>query len=84
MSGWEIATMALLLGGMVPALALVARGGPVDRLVGLELASVVGTLTLLVAIQGDGQSSYLIVPLVLVLLAFAGTLVYTRLLGPKP
>jgi multisubunit Na+/H+ antiporter MnhF subunit len=56
----------------------------VDRLVGLALASSVGTLTLLVAIQGDGQSSYLIVPLVLVLLSFAGTLVYTRLLGPKP
>ncbi|MBB5897162.1 monovalent cation/H+ antiporter complex subunit F [Kutzneria kofuensis] len=84
MSGWEIATLALLVGGMVPALVLVARGGPVDRLVGLELASAVGALTLLVMIQGDGQSSYLIVPLVLVLLGFAGTLVYTRLLGPKP
>jgi multicomponent Na+:H+ antiporter subunit F len=84
MSGWEIATLALLLGGMVPALILVARGRPIDRLVGLELASAAGTLTLLVMIQGDGQSSYLIVPLVLVLLGFAGTLVYTRLLGPKP
>ncbi|EWM10750.1 monovalent cation/H+ antiporter complex subunit F [Kutzneria sp. 744] len=84
MSGWEIATLALLVGGMVPALVLVARGGPIERLVGLELASAVGTLTLLVMIQGDGQSSYLIVPLVLVLLGFAGTLVFTRLLGPKP
>ncbi|WP_345034690.1 hypothetical protein [Kutzneria kofuensis] len=25
MSGWEIATLALLVGGMVPALVLVAR-----------------------------------------------------------
>jgi multicomponent Na+:H+ antiporter subunit F len=83
-NGWEIATLALLVGGMVPALVLAARGGPLDRLVGLTLASSVGVLTLLVAIQGDGQSSYLIVPLVLVPLAFAGTLVYTRLLGPKP
>jgi len=31
-----------------------------------------------------GQSSYLIVPFVLVLLAFAGTLVFTRLLGKRP
>jgi multisubunit Na+/H+ antiporter MnhF subunit len=84
MNGWEVAAMALLVGGLAPALVLAARGGPVDRLVGLALASSVGTLTLLVMIQGNGQSSYLIVPLVLVLLSFAGTLVYTRLLGPKP
>ena len=84
MNGWEIAALALMVGGMVPALVLVARGGPVDRLLGLELGASVAALTLLVAIQGDGQSSYLIVPLVLVLLSFAGTLVYTRLLGPKP
>jgi len=31
---------------------------------------------------GLGQSSYLIVPLVLVLAGYAGTLVFTRLLGP--
>jgi multisubunit Na+/H+ antiporter MnhF subunit len=80
MSGWDIATLALMVGGLLPALVLVARGGPVDRLVGLELGSAVSVLTLLVAIQGEGQSSYLIVPLVLVLLSFAGTLVYTRLL----
>ena len=39
MSGWEIATLALLVGGMVPALVLVARGGPIERLVGLGLLS---------------------------------------------
>jgi multicomponent Na+:H+ antiporter subunit F len=44
----------------------------------------VGALALLVLVQGDGQSSYLIVPFVLVLLAFAGTLVFTRLLGNRP
>lgn len=84
MNGWEIAALALMVGGVAPALVLVARGGPVDRLIGLELGASVTALTLMVAIQGDGQSSYLIVPLVLVLLSFAGTLVYTRLLGPKP
>ena len=84
MNGWEIAAMALLLGGIVPAVVLASRGRAIDRLVGLELASSVSVLSLLVIIQGDGQSSYLIVPLVLVLLGFAGTLVYTRLLGPRP
>lgn len=84
MNGWEIAAMALLLGGIVPAVILASRGREIDRLVGLELASSVGVLSLLVIIQGDGQSSYLILPLVLVLLSFAGTLVFTRLLGSRP
>ena len=43
----------------------------------------VALLTLLVMSQAAGQSSYLIVPFVLVLLSFAGTLVFTRLLGPR-
>jgi multisubunit Na+/H+ antiporter MnhF subunit len=83
-NGWDLAAMVLLVGGITPATVLAARGSAIERLVGLELGSSVCVLTLLVAIQGDGQSSYLIVPLVLVLLAFAGTLIYTRLLGPKP
>ena len=84
MNGWEIAGTALLVGGLLPALILAARGGAIERLVGLELASSIGLLAMLVVIQGDGQSSYLIVPLVLVLLAFAGTLVFTRLLRTRP
>ncbi|MFD1051012.1 monovalent cation/H+ antiporter complex subunit F, partial [Kibdelosporangium lantanae] len=67
-----------------PALLLVARGSAVDRLVGLELGSSVGVLSLLVIVQGEGRPSYLIVPFVLVLLAFAGTLVFTRLLRNRP
>jgi multisubunit Na+/H+ antiporter MnhF subunit len=84
MNGWDVAGAVLLVGGMVPALVLVTRGTAVDRLVGLELASSVSALTLLVLVQGQGQPSYLVVPFVLVLLAFAGTLVFTRLLGNRP
>jgi len=84
MNGWEIATLVLMVGGLAPALWLACRGDALARLVGLELASSVGVLTSLVAIQAVGQSSYLIVPLVLVLLAFAGTLVFTRLLRARP
>jgi multicomponent Na+:H+ antiporter subunit F len=40
------------------------------------------TVLLLIALSAAfGQSSYLIVPLVLVVLGYAGTLVYTRLLS---
>jgi multisubunit Na+/H+ antiporter MnhF subunit len=83
-NGWEIAGFAMLVGGLAPALVLASRGDAIERLVGMELASSVGLLTLLVVIQGNGQPGYLIVPLVLVLLAFAGTLVFIRLLGTRP
>lgn len=81
---WYVAGLALLAGGLLPAAWLAARGGPAERLVGLELAAAVTALLLLVLAQAGGQSSLLIVPLVLVVLSFAGTLVFTRLLGPRP
>ncbi|MCE0766757.1 monovalent cation/H+ antiporter complex subunit F [Pseudonocardia kujensis] len=77
---WYVCGLALLVGGLLPAAGLAARGGPVERLVGLELAAAVTALLLLVLAQAGGQSSLLIVPLVLVVLSVAGTLVFTRLL----
>lgn len=83
MNWWLVAVGALLVGGLVPAMALAYRGPDRQRLVGLELAGSVTVLVLLLFIQAINQSSYLIVPLVLVLLSFAGTLVFTRLLGSR-
>jgi multisubunit Na+/H+ antiporter MnhF subunit len=82
-SVWYVAGLVLMAGGLGPALLLGSRGSPVDRLVGLELATSVTVLTMLTLTQSFGQSSYLIVPLVLVVLALTGTLVFTRLLGPR-
>jgi multicomponent Na+:H+ antiporter subunit F len=82
-TGWLIAAALLLVGGLVPALWLASRGGPVHRLAGLELAGAVTVLTLLVLGQAYGPSSVVILPLTLVVLAFAGTLVFIRLLGPR-
>lgn len=83
MNPWLLGSIVLLAGGLTPALWLGSRGSPVDRLVGLELGGAVATLVLLGFAQAVGQSTYLIVPLVLVLVSFAGTLVYTRLLAPR-
>jgi multisubunit Na+/H+ antiporter MnhF subunit len=80
---WFVASLILLIGGLVPATLLGSRGGPTDRLIGLMLASVVGVLAMLTLAQAYGQSSYLIVPLVLATLSVAGVLVFTRLLGPR-
>jgi multicomponent Na+:H+ antiporter subunit F len=76
----------LLLAGVLlvvlagPGLLLVARGTATSRLAGLQLASAVTVLLLTVLSVAMGQPSLLIVPLVTVLLSFAGTLVFTRLL----
>lgn len=84
MSAWMIGDLVLVGLGLPISLWIAARGNAVDRLVGLELASVVGTLALLAFSQAVHQPSYLIVPTVSAVLAFAGILVFTRLLAPRP
>lgn len=80
MTLWLIAATVLMVGGLGPAVWLGSHGGPAERLLGLELGGAVTVLVLLVLAQADGQSQFLVVPLVLVVLSFAGTLVFTRLL----
>jgi multisubunit Na+/H+ antiporter MnhF subunit len=69
-----------MVAGLGPALAVGTRGRALYRLTGLQLGGAVTVLVLIAVSAVLGQSSYLIVPLALVLLSFAGTLVYTRLL----
>ncbi|MFD2419669.1 monovalent cation/H+ antiporter complex subunit F [Amycolatopsis pigmentata] len=83
MTTWLIAAAVLLAGGFAPSLWLASRGDPVNRLVGTELAAAVTVLSLLCLTQAYGPSSALILPLVLVVLSFAGTIVFTRLLGQR-
>ncbi len=78
---WLVAAGVLLVGAVLPAMVLAYRDTAARRLVGLELASTTGVLVMVALCQAFNQSSYLIVPLVLALLSFAGTLVFTRLLG---
>lgn len=84
MSPWLIGNIALVGIGLPVAIWIGSRGEAIDRLVGLEFAGVVATLALMSFAQQVHQSSYLIVPTVAVVLAFAGTLVFTRLLAPRP
>ncbi len=84
MSAWVLGAVILLIGAVLPAGWLASRGGALDRLVGVEMGSAAVTLELILFSQAVGQPSYLIVPLVLALVSFAGTLVYTRLLAPPP
>ncbi|BCT74904.1 hypothetical protein SCMU_07460 [Sinomonas cyclohexanicum] len=80
---WASATAALLIVGVVPGLVLACRGTAAQRLVGLALLNATGVMVLVGLSVLAGQSSYLIVPLVLAVLSSTGTLVYTRLLSPE-
>lgn len=83
MSMWMIAAITLSVAGAIPTVVVGVRGAAIERLVGLQQLAAVLVLLLLVYAQATGQSSYLTVPLVLVLLSFIGTLVFTRLLVPR-
>lgn len=83
MNVWLLGTIVLVGLGLPVAIWIGAHGDPIDRLVGLELAGVVATLALLAFSQAVAQPSYLIVPTVAVVVSFAGTLVFARLLVPR-
>ena len=78
MSGYTVLSLALLVGGVAPAGAMAAVGRGFNRLVALELVSASAVLFIFVFTEVSGESYELMVPLVLVPLALAGTLVFTR------
>jgi multisubunit Na+/H+ antiporter MnhF subunit len=84
MSSGELAALMLQGGVFLPGVWMAARGAPRRRLVGLEFAGVGVIAMLMVLIVSWGQDWGLIVPLVLALVTFPGTLVYARLLAGEP
>jgi multisubunit Na+/H+ antiporter MnhF subunit len=78
-----LAALLLMAGGLGSALWLASRGSALERLAGMQLAGAVTVLTLLLLVQAYGPSSAVILPLTLTVLAFAGTLVFARLLGTR-
>ncbi|WP_067903867.1 MrpF/PhaF family protein [Nocardia vaccinii] len=78
---WLLAGAVLLIGAVGPGLVMTARSAAAHRLIGLQLISSEVTLALIAVSLGVGRPDYLVVPFVLALLSFAGTLVYARLIG---
>ncbi|MGH2734515.1 MAG: MrpF/PhaF family protein [Actinomycetota bacterium] len=64
----------------MPCAIACSRGGPVDRLVGLELAGTIDTLILLVLAQAYDRDIYFDLALALAVLTFAGGLAFARFL----
>lgn len=80
---WLVAVVVLAVAGLAPGIYRAGTGSDVQRLVGLQLVSVVGVMIVIGLSVAAGRSSYLIVAVVLPLLSAAGVLVFTRLLHPQ-
>jgi multicomponent Na+:H+ antiporter subunit F len=70
----------VLIALMLPLLLLAVRGIPMDGLVVLEVAGVLGALTLLVLAVGFDRSVYGIVSVVLAAFSVGGVLACVRLM----
>jgi multisubunit Na+/H+ antiporter MnhF subunit len=79
MNGYTVCCIVLAV-ALAPAMFVAATGEATNRLVGLELVAAIISVLMLVLGQVAHQSYFLAVPLVLVPLSLAGTLVFTRLL----
>jgi multicomponent Na+:H+ antiporter subunit F len=82
-TSWLLFCGVLLVAGLGTSLYLGARGDAPARLLGVQLAGTAAVLLFIALSVVAAQPSYLIVPLVLALLSYAGTLVFTRLLARR-
>lgn len=83
MNIWLIAVVVIAVAGLLPGLYRGATGTGAQRLVGLQFTTAAALMITIALSMAAGQSSYLIVPVVLALLSAAGLLVFTRLLAPE-
>ena len=79
MNVWLWAAFALLF-SLIPCMIVSFRGDLADRLVGLEMTSVLVTVELLLLCEGFHHPSFYDLPLTLVLLSFGGGTVFARFL----
>lgn len=80
MTIWLVAVVVIAIAGLLPGIYRGATGTGAQRLVGLQLTTAAGLMIVIALSMAAGQSSYLIVAVVLALLSAAGLLVFTRLL----
>ena len=79
MNAWLVAAGGTAL-SLIPCAFVCLRGGPIDRLVGLEMTAVCNSLVLLLLAEGFQRTTFYDVALSLSLLSFGGGLVFARFL----
>jgi multicomponent Na+:H+ antiporter subunit F len=66
---------------LIPCADMCLRGTPERRLVGLEMATVIVTIALVLFTVGFGRLPFMDLPLALAIMSFGGGLVFARFLG---
>ena len=79
MSAWLIAGAAVSA-TLVPCADMCLRGSPERRLVGLEMASLLVIIAMVLFTVGFGRSIFIDLPLGLAIMSFGGGLVFARFL----
>lgn len=79
MNAWLISATVLLF-TLVPAGIITFRGDPMDRLVGVEMAATITTLTLMLLAHGFQRIPFYDIALAAALLSFGGGMVFVRFL----
>ena len=82
MNVWLIAATVLLV-GLVPCGLVCLRAPLLDAIAGVELATGVVTLVLVLLAEGFHRPSYFTLPIVLAVLSFAGGLALVRFLARR-
>jgi multicomponent Na+:H+ antiporter subunit F len=80
MNLWVIAAVAVT-SALLPCADMCLRGSPERRLVGLEMASMMVTIAMVLFTVGFGRSAFIDLPVTLVIMSFGGGLVFARFLG---
>lgn len=80
MNVWVIAAEAVSC-ALLPCADMCLRGSPERRLVGLEMASMIVTISMVLFAAGFGRSAIIDLPLALAIMSFGGGLVFARFLG---
>ncbi len=80
MNVWLIAAVAVST-GLLPCADMCLRGTPERRLVGLEMASIIVTIVMVLFTVAFGRSAFIELPLALAVMSFGGGLIFARFLG---
>ncbi len=79
MNPWLIAA-SVVSAALLPCADMCLRGSPERRLVGLEMASLLVTIAMVLFTVGFGRSIFIDLPLALAIMSFGGGLVFARFL----
>ena len=79
MNAWLLAGSAVSA-ALLPCADMCLRGSPERRLVGVEMASMLITIAMVLFTVGFGRSIFIDLPLALSIMSFGGGLVFARFL----